>query len=222
MCFASGFSEARAEDTTATDLQAHLVAAAGDMAVLGPNCYGFLNALDRTGIWPDQHGLTPVERGVAILTQSSNILINITMQTRALPIAMAVACGNQAQTTQAQIATHLLDDPRITALGVHIEGFGDLRQWEVLAAKAQARGVPIIALKSGRSQQAQAAAVSPHRVLDWRRCGGAGLAGSFRGAAGGQPACVSRIPKNRPYVWRTPQRAHCQYFVFGGGGGFGR
>lgn len=160
ICFASGFSEAAAEDASGNDLQAQLVHAAGDMPILGPNCYGFLNAMDKSGIWPDQHGLVPVDSGVAILTQSSNILINLTMQTRALPVAQVVACGNQAQTRQTDIALHLLDDPRITAIGLHIEGFGDLRGWEELSAKANNKGIPLIALKSGKSVQAQAAAVS--------------------------------------------------------------
>ncbi|WP_299890416.1 acetate--CoA ligase family protein [uncultured Ruegeria sp.] len=160
VCFASGFTEARAEDDQAADLQAQLIAAAGDMPILGPNCYGFINGLSRTAVWPDQHGMKPVERGVAILTQSSNIAINMTMQRRALPLAFMLTCGNQAQTHQAEIASALLDDDRITAIGVHIEGFGDLRMWEALAQNAHARGVPVIALKMGRSDHAQAATIS--------------------------------------------------------------
>ncbi|MEM1374012.1 MAG: acetate--CoA ligase family protein [Pseudomonadota bacterium] len=160
ICFASGFSEARAEDASGGDLEAALVAAAGEMPILGPNCYGFLNALDQAGIWPDQHGLVPVDGGVAILTQSSNIAINLTMQGRGLPIAMVVTCGNQAQTSQAEIGLALLEDPRVTALGLHIEGFGELRAWEALAARAAALGKSLVAFKSGRSIAAQAAAVS--------------------------------------------------------------
>lgn len=160
VCFASGFIEARAEDETGADLQSELVAAAGDMPILGPNCYGFVNALDRTAIWPDQHGMEPVERGVAILTQSSNIAINLTMQQRALPIAYMVTCGNMAQTSQAEIAMALLDDSRVTVIGLHIEGFGNLREWEALAQKARQRNVPLVALKVGRSDQAQHATVS--------------------------------------------------------------
>lgn len=159
-CFASGFSEAAAEDCAGSDLQAQLVQAAGNMPILGPNCYGFLNALDGAGIWPDQHGCRAVDRGVAILTQSSNIAINLTMQRRGLPIGYVVACGNQAQTSQTDIAMHLLDDPRVTAIGLHIEGFGDLRGWEVLSQKARSKNVPLIALKSGKSELAQAAAIS--------------------------------------------------------------
>ena len=160
VCFASGFTEAQAEDDRAADLQAQLVGAAGCMPILGPNCYGFVNALDRVAIWPDQHGMHPVDRGVAILTQSSNMAINMTMQRRALPLAFMLTCGNQAQTHQADIALSLLDDDRITAIGVHIEGFGDLRKWERLAVRARARGVPVVALKVGRSAQAQAATIS--------------------------------------------------------------
>ena len=160
VCFASGFSEAQAEDAGGTSLQERLVQAASDMPILGPNCYGFINALDGALLWPDQHGCRRVDRGVAILTQSSNIAINLTMQRRTLPIAYMVTCGNMAQTTQAAIAAGLLDDPRITAIGLHIEGFSDLRAWEALARKAHAKGIPLVALKVGRSAQAQAATVS--------------------------------------------------------------
>lgn len=173
VCFASGFSEAVSEDGGAGDLQAALVAAAGGMPVLGPNCYGFINALDGALLWPDQHGCASVARGVAILTQSSNIAINLTMQQRGLPVAFVGTCGNMAQISQADLASALLDDPRITAIGLHIEGFGDTAAWHALARKAHGKGVPLVALKAGASQEAQRATLS-HT---------ASLAGSDAGAA---------------------------------------
>ena len=179
VCFASGFAEAAAEDASGTSLQDRLVEAAGGMPLLGPNCYGFINALDGALLWPDQHGCTRQESGVAILTQSSNIAINLTMQRRALPMAYVVTCGNMAQTGQAEIAAALLDDPRVTAIGLHIEGFANLRAWEALAEKAWGKGVPLVALKVGRSVQAQSATVS-HT---------ASLAGGDAGAA----AFLSRL-----------------------------
>lgn len=156
VCFASGFSET----DDGHDANERLLKAAGDMPVLGPNCYGMINALDGASLWPDQHGCLPVERGVAILTQSSNIAINLTMQKRGLPIAYVVTCGNQAQLSEAQIAESLLDDPRVTAIGLHIEGFRDLPAWQSLARKANAKGVPLVALKVGKSQEARSATVS--------------------------------------------------------------
>ncbi|WP_438954935.1 acetate--CoA ligase family protein [Cognatiyoonia sp.] len=199
VCFASGFSEAQAEDDTASNLQDALIAAAGDMPILGPNCYGFINALDNTLLWPDQHGCNTVESGVAILTQSSNISINLTMQTRQLPIAYMITCGNMAQTSQAEIAMALLNDPRVTAIGLHIEGFGTIPEWEELAAAAHEKGIPIVAIKVGKSEQARAATVS-HT---------ASLAGSDAGAT----ALLDRLGIARlstlPTFLETLKLLHC-------------
>lgn len=159
VCFASGFAEAAAELTDGTGLQQRLVAAAEKMPLLGPNCYGFINALDGAALWPDQHGAERVSRGVAIVTQSSNIAINLTMQRRGVPLAYVVTAGNQAQTGLAQIGAALLEDPRVTALGLHIEGL-DPAWLEALAIRARALGKPVAALAVGVSDQARAGAVS--------------------------------------------------------------
>ncbi|MEB8388537.1 acetate--CoA ligase family protein [Rhodobacteraceae bacterium KMM 6894] len=160
VCFASGFREAQAETGDGDALQARLLDAAGPMPIIGPNCYGFINYLDGALLWPDQHGGLRCDRGVALITQSSNIAINLTMQARGLPLAYVATAGNQAQVGLAEIGAALLEDPRVTALGLHIEGIGDLRGFEALAAQTQALGKPIIALKAGKSERARVAAVS--------------------------------------------------------------
>ena len=160
VCFASGFSEAQAEDAAGKDLQAALLNAAAEMPILGPNCYGLINYLDGALLWPDQHGGQRVESGVAIITQSSNMAINLTMQKRGLPVAYVATAGNQAQTGLSEIGMALLEDRRVTALGLHIEGIGDLRAFEALAARARGLDKPIVAIKVGRSQQARAATIS--------------------------------------------------------------
>lgn len=159
-CFASGFLESEAEGTGGADLQSRLIEAAGDMPILGPNCYGLLNYLDNVTLWPDQHGGRPCEKGVAIIGQSSNVLINMTMQKRSLPIAYTIAAGNQAQTQLSDIASHLLDDERVTAIGLYIEGFGDIRKLEAMATKAQELGKPIIAIKTGKSEKSKLATLT--------------------------------------------------------------
>ena len=175
VCFASGFREAMAEDAAGGDLQTALLAAAADMPILGPNCYGFINYLEGALLWPDQHGGQRVETGVAIVTQSSNIAINLTMQSRALPLAYVVTAGNQAQTGVAEIGAALLEDPRVTALGLHIEGIGDLRAFEALAVRARALGKPVVAIKVGRSDQARAATVSHTASLAGQDAGASAL-----------------------------------------------
>ncbi|WP_412065236.1 acetate--CoA ligase family protein [Rhizobium sp. SYY.PMSO] len=160
VCYASGFSEAVAELADGADLQRALVEAAGTMPIVGPNCYGMINGLDGALLWPDQHGIVRTGRGVAILTQSSNIAINLSMQKRGLPISYLMTAGNQAQTGLADLAHAVLDDPRVTAVGLHIEGFGDIRALETLATRARELRKPVIALKVGKSEQAQRATVS--------------------------------------------------------------
>ncbi|SCB25873.1 acetate--CoA ligase family protein [Rhizobium hainanense] len=160
VCYASGFSEAVAELADGGDLQQALVEAAGAMPIVGPNCYGMINGLDGALLWPDQHGIVRTERGVAILTQSSNIAINLSMQRRGLPISYLMTAGNQAQTSLSDLAQAVLEDPRVTAVGLHIEGFGDIRALEALATRAQELKKPVIALKIGKSEQAQRATVS--------------------------------------------------------------
>lgn len=173
VCFASGFREATAELEDGCDLQTALTTAAGDMPILGPNCYGFINALDAAALWPDQHGLGSVSRGVAIISQSSNIALNMTMQARGLPIAYLLTIGNQAQTGLSRIGEALIDDHRVTAIGLHIEGIDDLAAFDAFARMARARGKPVVALKVGHSEQARAATIS-HT---------ASIAGSTAGAA---------------------------------------
>jgi len=160
VCLASGFKESEGEIDGGADREARLLEAAGAMPILGPNCFGLINYLDGALLWPDQHGGKRTTSGVAILTQSSNMLISMTMQQRGLPMAYCVAAGNQAQTGLAEMAMAVIDDPRVTAVGLHIEGVGDVRAFEALAAKAREMQKPVVVLKVGRSEQAREATVS--------------------------------------------------------------
>jgi acetyl-CoA synthetase len=157
VCYASGFAEVGPEGA---DLQRRLVAAAGGIAMLGPNCYGMINALDGAALWPDQHGMTPVERGVAIVTQSGNIGLNLTMQARALPLAILATVGNKALHDVGDFIDALCGDPRITAIGLHIEGLTDVPGFARAAQRALAQGVPVVVLKTGRSTAGAALAMS--------------------------------------------------------------
>ena len=160
VCFASGFAE-----TGDDDLQQQLVEAAGDMPLLGPNCYGVLNYLDGAMLWPDQHGGRAVDSGVAIISQSSNIAINISMQARGVPIAYMACVGNQAQTSLAEMARSLLADPRVTAAGLYVEGIVDAGEFAAMAAAAAAAGKSIVAIKSGKTESARDAASSHTAAL---------------------------------------------------------
>ena len=153
--YAAGFAE-----TGDLDRQRALLEAADGMPLLGPNCYGFINTTARVALWPDEHALSPVERGVALVTQSGNIGCNLTMMQRGLPIAALLTLGNQADVDIAAAVDAFAQDPRITAIGLHIEGLRDPQAFTAAAARAQAAGKPVVALKTGRSPQGARIALS--------------------------------------------------------------
>jgi len=102
VCFAAGFSETASRDTQGESRQARLIDVAGDMPLLGPNCYGLINYVDRVAPWPDQHGGRPPTSGVAIITQSSNTALNLTMQQRGLPVSYFSTAGHHVHPTPAE------------------------------------------------------------------------------------------------------------------------
>ncbi|QMU57128.1 MAG: CoA-binding protein [Boseongicola sp.] len=153
--FAAGFAEAGDDE-----LQHEFLRRAGDMPVLGPNCYGVINCLDGAIIWPDQQGCEKVEEGVAILSQSSNIGITLSMQRRGLPVAYLACIGNAAQTGLSDMADAFLSDPRVTALGIYMEGVGDAISFANVVAKAHALGKGVVVFKAGQTEKGQAAAMT--------------------------------------------------------------
>lgn len=148
VCYASGFAET---DATGSELQRELTTAAARMPFIGPNCHGLINYLDGVALWPEQQGGIREQRGAALVTQSGNIALNLTMQTRGLPLSYVVTLGNQASITLADAIEALVEDARVSAIGLHIEGITDAQAFMGAAARAYARGVPLVAIKSGRS-----------------------------------------------------------------------
>ncbi|MEM7431527.1 MAG: acetate--CoA ligase family protein [Pseudomonadota bacterium] len=148
VCFAAGFAETGDEGA---ELQAALNAAAGNMAIIGPNCYGFLNYLDGVALWPDEFGSKRCQQGAAVIMQSGNIAINMTMQQRGIDFAYVISIGNKSVLSLDQYIDALIADDRVTAIGLHIEGLRDVAAFSAAALRALDKGVPIVALKTGRS-----------------------------------------------------------------------
>ena len=146
VCHASGFAETGERGAA---LQRELVAAAAGMPVVGPNCYGIVSAVAGAALWPDQQGLSRCERGAALVTQSGNIALNLTMQQRGLDVAYVAALGNQADVGIEETLEALAADKAVTAVGICIEALSDPARFAEAVGRALARGVPVAALKSG-------------------------------------------------------------------------
>lgn len=178
ICYSAGYAELGEAGRTA---QEDLVTAAGQMALVGPNSNGLLNALDGLALWPvESHKPQRRERGAAILSSSGGVLFNYAINQRSVPAAVMVGVGNQAVLDFPCYIETLATDPRITAIGLFAEDIGDPVRFGQAALLAAERGVPVVALKSGRTaRSAQLAAthsgamIAPDDMIDalFERCG---------------------------------------------------
>ena len=157
VCYASGYAET---GEVGAAHQRELVAAAGGMPLVGPNCYGTLSAVTGAALWPDLHGLVRTERGVAIVSQSGNIALNLTMQRRGLDISHVISLGNQAGVGLAEVFEALVADAAVTGVGLYIEAVDDVARFAAAADKARGRGLPVVVLKAGASEAAEAISAS--------------------------------------------------------------
>lgn len=148
VCYASGFAEIGDQGS---ELQDQLREACANMAVIGPNCHGFLNYLDGVALWPDQHGGERVDHGIALVTQSGNFGINLSMQQRGIDLGYVITIGNKSCLGLHDYIEFLIADPRVTAIGLHVEGIEQIHEFSLAAINALKVGIPIVAIKTGRS-----------------------------------------------------------------------
>jgi acetyl-CoA synthetase len=157
VCYATGFTESGEEGSL---LQRQLLEASGDMPLVGPNCYGLVNYVTGASLWPDQQGGKRVDKGVAIITMSSNIGFNLSMQRRGLPIAYIMSLGNRLKFNLHDAIHALASHEAVTAIGLYLETMPDPKAFEEAVNFARSLAKPIVAIKTGRSDVAKHMVVS--------------------------------------------------------------
>lgn len=158
VCFASGFEELGTDEGRA--LTAALAKAAPTVPFFGPNCYGIVNFFDRCALLPDQVVGPPLERGVAVITQSGTIGLTMTFNGRSVPIGYLFTVGNQTRLAVEDLIELLCEDERVTAFGLYVEGIKDMGRFAEAAQLARRAGKPIAMVKAGRTEAAARAAQS--------------------------------------------------------------
>ena len=149
VCYASGFSE-----IGAAGFKGNLafVEAAGDMAVVGPNCYGLVNYVNHGTIWPALYPKLRSSRGAAVISQSGNVTGHLVSNGRSVPYSYLISAGNQAVLGFEDYIDYLVDDPNVTCLGLFMEGIRDVAAFSQAALRARAKRIPVIVCRSGRSE----------------------------------------------------------------------
>jgi acyl-CoA synthetase (NDP forming) len=130
------------------------------LTVLGPNCMGWVDWTTRCAAYIGD--VSPyLPRGhVAGLAQSGSVTDAFIHTGTRIGFSRIVSVGAEAVLDLCDYLAYCLDDPETYAVMLFVEGFKRPERFLALADHALAIGKPILALKVGRSDQAQAAAVA--------------------------------------------------------------
>ncbi|HKF64851.1 MAG TPA: acetate--CoA ligase family protein [Dongiaceae bacterium] len=148
VCYASGFAEIGGVGRQRHDA---LVAASGDLALVGPNCFGLVNYVNNGSMWLAAYLPGAGPRGAAIVGQSGNVCIHFPMNQRDVPFSYIISAGNQAVLGFEDYIEYLAGDPNVTAIGLFLEGIRDVPAFSRACLTALERGIPVIACRAGVS-----------------------------------------------------------------------
>jgi acyl-CoA synthetase (NDP forming) len=130
------------------------------LTVLGPNCMGWVDWTTRSAAYIGD--VSPyLPRGhVAGLAQSGSVTDAFIHTGTRIGFSRIVSVGAESVLDLCDYLAYCLDDPETHAVMLFVEGFKRPERFLALADHALAIGKPILAVKVGRSHQAQAAAVA--------------------------------------------------------------
>lgn len=160
---ASGFGETGPEGKAEEARLRELARAAG-MRLVGPNSQGLANfgsgaILSFSTMFIEA---PPQDGPVASISQSGamSVVPYGLLRERGIGVRHVHATGNDCDVTVSELATAVVQDPDVRLLLLYLETLEDPENLARAAAMGRERGVPIIALKSGRSEEGQRAASS--------------------------------------------------------------
>ncbi|HTB01437.1 MAG TPA: acetate--CoA ligase family protein [Bradyrhizobium sp.] len=161
---ASGFGEVDAVAGKAKERRMVEAAHKAGMRIVGPNSQGLAN-FGTGAIASFSTMFMDMERSeghVAMLSQSgalSTVPVGFLRQ-RNIGVRHTHATGNDADISVGELAVAVAEDPEVKLLLLYLESIPEKKYLEELAALALDRDLPIIALKSGRSEAGRQAAQS--------------------------------------------------------------
>ena len=129
-------------------------------AILGPNCMGMVDLTTQSATYIGD--VTPWLRrgGVAGIAQSGSVSDAFVHAGTRIGWSRIVSCGSEVVLDLCDYLAYCLDDAATHAVVLFVEGFKRPERFLALADQALEMGKPILAVKVGRSSQAQASAVA--------------------------------------------------------------
>ncbi len=130
------------------------------IALLGPNCMGLLDLTTNSATYIGDINPWLPRGGVAGIAQSGSVTDAFIHSGNRIGFSRIIGCGSEVVLDVCDFLAHEIDSDETEAVILFVEGFKRPERFLALADRALELGKPIMAVKVGRSRQAQAAAVA--------------------------------------------------------------
>jgi acyl-CoA synthetase (NDP forming) len=162
--FSSGFREV-GESGAVLERQLTEIASRHGLAVLGPNCLGYVDVgarLPATFSTALQAGVEPVPGRIAFISQSGAMGAAIfgVAQAAGIGVSVFASTGNESSLLYRDVLRHFGADDRLSVLLGYVEGVSDGRDFIDAVRFAREHGKSVVLLKVGRSDAGKLAAQS--------------------------------------------------------------
>jgi len=161
LVFAAGFAEVG--DYATQDAVAAAAREAG-LALVGPNCLGFTNNVDRMFLHMifARQALRGVENGVAFVGQSGGLVGHFQRAADGLgiPISYVISTGNEAGLESTDFLEFLVEDRSTRVIVFYCEEIRRPQAFLAAVRRARAGKKPVVMVLTGRSAKARKAAQS--------------------------------------------------------------
>ncbi len=159
--FSSGFAEDHRCNGQQMEQEMAELAEKYDLRIVGPNCCGVLNNVDKLKLWgtADVIDMNTRPTGLAVFGHSGGYTCTGIMRDW-IGISYGVSGGNGSIVSQEEMEEYAIDDPHTTGIVAYMEGMKKPEVFYRVLKKAVDRKLPVIIMKSGRSQKGAISAAS--------------------------------------------------------------
>jgi acetate---CoA ligase (ADP-forming) len=155
----AGFGES---DERGRELDHQLKGVTGGMALMGPNCLGFVNLEDRVAPYSGPL-MEQAECGnVALISNSGALACTLTgiAAERNIRFSHVITTGNQMDLSVEDYINYMATRPPVRVIACYVEGFQDGRRLLEALETAQAAEKMVVLLKAGRTKLGGEAALT--------------------------------------------------------------
>lgn len=157
--YASGYSETGTAEGKQAEEDLKALCTELNMALMGPNCGGFINYVDKAVAFAFISEKRDRTGSVGVVSQSGQLCLSL-MDSKGLRFSYSISAGNSSVVTMEDYLQFLVDDPHTKVVGLYMEGASRPDKFAKALRDAALKRKPVVVLKTGRSAKGSRVAAS--------------------------------------------------------------